>query len=41
MDKWELLTALQAFSLYILLRLEEGETTENDLDGLLLKAVTV
>ncbi|KAH8810620.1 hypothetical protein F5884DRAFT_875195 [Xylogone sp. PMI_703] len=41
LNKWELLTAMQAISIYILIRLDEGETDHNNLDFLLLAAVTV
>ncbi|KAL2868591.1 Zn(II)2Cys6 transcription factor domain-containing protein [Aspergillus lucknowensis] len=40
LDKWELLGALQALSIYLLIRLDEGETEHNNLDFLLLAAVT-
>lgn len=32
---------MQALSIYILMRLDEGETKENNLDSLLLATVTV
>jgi hypothetical protein len=41
LKKWELLAALQALSIYILIRLDEGETQHNDLDFLLLETVAV
>ncbi|KAF2095273.1 hypothetical protein NA57DRAFT_79762 [Rhizodiscina lignyota] len=41
LNKWELLAALQALSIYILIRLDEGETDYNNSDFLLLTAVTV
>lgn len=41
MDKWGLLAALQALSIYILIRLDEGETEHNNLDSLLLITVVV
>ncbi|KAL4926818.1 Zn(II)2Cys6 transcription factor domain-containing protein [Aspergillus undulatus] len=41
LDRWGLLGAMQALSVYILIRLDEGETEENNVDFLLLGAVTV
>lgn len=41
MNKWELLAAMQALSIYILMRLDEGETEYNNLDSLLVRTVTV
>lgn len=41
MDKWGLLAALQALSIYILIRLDGGETEHNNLDSLLLITVVV
>lgn len=41
LDKWQLLSALQALSIYILIRLDEGQTEFNNLDGLLLSTVVV
>ena len=41
LTKWELLAAVQALSIYILVRLDEGETEHNDIDFLLLEALTV
>lgn len=38
---WELLGAMQALSVYILIRLDEGKTEDNNLDFLFLAAVTV
>ncbi|KAI9745012.1 MAG: hypothetical protein M1818_001290 [Claussenomyces sp. TS43310] len=38
-NKWELLAAMQALSIYILIRLDEGETDYNDVDSLLLATV--
>lgn len=38
-NKWELLAAMQALSIYVLTRLSEGETENNDFDFLLVKAV--
>jgi hypothetical protein len=41
LSKWELLGAMQALSIYILIRLDEGETEHNNLDYLLERAVIV
>ncbi|KAL4980376.1 hypothetical protein BDW66DRAFT_125080 [Aspergillus desertorum] len=41
LGRWELLGAMQALGIYILVRLDEGETDENNVDFLLLAAVTV
>lgn len=41
LNRWEALAALQALSIYILIRVDEGETEHNNLDFLLLSAVTV
>jgi hypothetical protein len=41
LSKWELLGAMQALSIYVLIRLDEGETEHNNLDSLLEKAVIV
>ncbi|KAL6237650.1 hypothetical protein BDW75DRAFT_203294, partial [Aspergillus navahoensis] len=41
LGKWELLGAMQAFSVYLLVMLDEGETDENNLDFFLLAGVTV
>ena len=41
LTKWGLLAAMQALSIYILVRLDEGETQHNDFDFLLLEAVAV
>lgn len=41
LNKWELLGAMQALSIYILIRLDEGETEHNNLDYLLERAVIV
>ncbi|PIG90117.1 hypothetical protein AARAC_001926 [Aspergillus arachidicola] len=40
LNKWELLAAMQALSIYIIIRLDEGETDYNNFDVLLLKAIT-
>ncbi|KAF1936077.1 hypothetical protein EJ02DRAFT_459842 [Clathrospora elynae] len=39
LSKWELLGAMQALSIYVLIRLDEGETEHNNLDYLLERAV--
>jgi len=41
LNKWELLAAMQALTIYVLVRLEEGETEHNNFDLLLGAAVTV
>jgi hypothetical protein len=41
LNKWELLGAMQALSIYVLIRLDEGETEHNNLDSLLERAVIV
>lgn len=41
LNKWELFAAMQALSIYILIRLDVGETEHNDFDGLLVSAVIV
>ncbi|KNG85755.1 hypothetical protein ANOM_005732 [Aspergillus nomiae NRRL 13137] len=40
LNKWELLAAMQALSIYIIIRLDEGETEYNNFDLLLLKTIT-
>ncbi|ORY15385.1 hypothetical protein BCR34DRAFT_177355 [Clohesyomyces aquaticus] len=40
-SKWEFLAALQALAIYILIRLSEGETDDNNLDFLLVATVIV
>ncbi|CAG9992929.1 unnamed protein product [Clonostachys byssicola] len=40
-NKWELLAAMHALSIYILLRLDEGETEHNNFDSLIVRAVIV
>ncbi|KAE9369668.1 hypothetical protein N431DRAFT_427836 [Stipitochalara longipes BDJ] len=40
-NKWELLAAMQALSIYLLIRLDEGETDHNNYDSLLMATVTV
>ncbi|KAA8619664.1 hypothetical protein PtrSN002B_001259 [Pyrenophora tritici-repentis] len=39
LNKWELLGAMQALSIYVLIRLDEGETEHNNFDYLLERAV--
>ncbi|KUJ15935.1 uncharacterized protein LY89DRAFT_670467 [Mollisia scopiformis] len=41
LTRWELLAAMQALSIYILIRLEETETDYNNFDVLLVTTVTV
>ncbi|KAF2420126.1 hypothetical protein EJ08DRAFT_31223 [Tothia fuscella] len=41
LDRWELLGAMQALSIYMLIRLSEGETEHNNVDHILLATVTV
>jgi hypothetical protein len=41
LSRWELLGAMQALGIYILVRLGEGETDENNIDFPLLAGVTV
>ncbi|KFY15662.1 hypothetical protein V492_01859 [Pseudogymnoascus sp. VKM F-4246] len=41
LNKWELLAGLQALSIYLLIRLDEGETEQTNLDSLLLATVTI
>ena len=41
MSKWELLAAMQALAIYIIIRLDDGETEHNGFDSLLIAAVTV
>ena len=41
MDKWGLLAAMQALAIYVLVRLDEGETDDNNYDSLLLRTVIV
>lgn len=40
-NKWELLAALQALSVYLIMRLDEGQRDNNKLDFLLVAAVAV
>jgi hypothetical protein len=41
LTKWELLAAMQALSIYIIIRLDEGETDYNGFDSLLFTTVIV
>ncbi|KAK4865397.1 hypothetical protein LT330_009508 [Penicillium expansum] len=41
LSKWELLAAMQALAIYIIIRLDDGETEYNGFDTLLIAAVTV
>jgi hypothetical protein len=41
MNPWELLSAMQALSVYLLVRLQEGETEHNNYDSLMLTTVIV
>ena len=41
LDKWGLLAASQALSIYILIRLDEGITDHNNIDSLLTATVAV
>ncbi|KAJ5728704.1 uncharacterized protein N7483_003212 [Penicillium malachiteum] len=41
LSSWGLLAAMQSVSIYILFRLDEGETEHNDFDSLLLNTVTI
>lgn len=41
LSKWALLAAMQALAIYILIRLHEGETEDNNLDVLLPRTVRV
>jgi hypothetical protein len=40
-DKWNLLSTMQALTVYILVRLQEGETPDNNHDVLLLSTLFV
>ena len=40
LNKWQLLSAMQALSVYIIIRLDEGETEHNDFDFLLVATVS-
>ncbi|KAJ5316801.1 hypothetical protein N7508_001309 [Penicillium antarcticum] len=41
LSSWGLLAAMQSVSIYVLFRLDEGETEHNDFDSFLLATVTV
>lgn len=41
MDSLELLACMQALCIYILIRLDEGETEHNNFDSLMVKTVIV
>lgn len=41
MDRWELMSSMQALLIYTLLRLEEGQTADNNIDAALLSAMWV
>jgi hypothetical protein len=41
LDKWELLSSMQALLIYMMLRLQDGENTHNNFDVLLLSAMWV
>ncbi|KAF3766647.1 hypothetical protein M406DRAFT_321284 [Cryphonectria parasitica EP155] len=41
LSRWGLLAAIQALSIYVLIRLNEGETEHNNVDFLLVRAVTL
>jgi hypothetical protein len=41
LNKWELLAAIQALSIYLLIRLDEGQTEHNNYDMLLIRTITV
>ncbi|KAJ5882572.1 uncharacterized protein N7529_001244 [Penicillium soppii] len=41
LSKWELLAAMQALAIYIIVRFDEGETEYNGFDSLLIATVTV
>ncbi|KAF2720483.1 hypothetical protein K431DRAFT_270669 [Polychaeton citri CBS 116435] len=40
LDRWKLLAAIQALSVYLLVRLDEGQTDYNNVDSLLIATVT-
>ncbi|KAI1625198.1 hypothetical protein EDD37DRAFT_379989 [Exophiala viscosa] len=40
-EKWGLLAAMQALSIYILIRVDEGQTDDNDFDFLLITTVVI
>lgn len=41
LNQWQLLAAMQALSIYVLIRVEEGETDFNNFDSVLIAAVIV
>lgn len=41
LGRWEVLSAMQALSAYLLARMEEGETDYNNVDALLVRAIIV
>ncbi|KAK4938272.1 hypothetical protein LTR10_021251 [Elasticomyces elasticus] len=41
LDRWGLLAAMQALSIYVLIRVDEGETVDNDFDFLLITTVII
>lgn len=41
MSRLELLTGMQALSIYIFVRLDEGQTEDNNFEAMLLAVVTV
>ena len=41
LNKWELLAAMQALAIYVIIRLGEGDTDLYNIDAVLLRAVTV
>jgi hypothetical protein len=41
LDKWELLSSMQALLIYMMLRVQEGENMYNNFDVLLLSAMWV
>jgi hypothetical protein len=41
LDEWELLSSMQALLIYMILRLQEGESMYNNFDVLLLSAMWV
>ena len=41
LNRWQILAGMQALSIYLLCRLEEGEAGYNNFDWLMMKAVTV
>lgn len=41
LNAWELLASMQALSIYLLVRLQEGETEYNNFDYLMLTTVIV